>query len=1119
MSFKDDILIDSQEIHTIKNLAGLKFTLFENGSIKRIEQGKIQINLIDGSPLEPGCFNIYLRKRENKITAVPMLGSESTEKHSMGDNTFEVKGEFEGILYSCRLLPARHDSSWLWSVNLTNATNEPVQLDLISVQDVGLSRADEDKNNYYISQYIDYKPLWHDKYGHIICCRQNEHGGGQFPWLALGMISKTQSFSTDGMQFYGPAYRQCDVPGCLMADQLPGLRQGEFGVVALQAEPFVLASGQSKNLGFFGIYVSDHPAATTQEDIEHIEPVIQRLKDLGMTARPQDGVYIDPTFSLFSRSEVFMSEELAEDELKVLFGEQRRHSEIREGRLLSFFYGKNRHVVLQSKELLAQRPCAHILKTGSRLNSDESIMSCSCHMYGAFLSHLAQGNVNFNRLLTINTDALNIFRHKGLRIFINESQQYYQLAVPSAFEMSAGQCRWIYKRRQRLFEVICSADSVGPGIRLQLNVIKGPGVGWLISANLTQEHQWQIAVNEQDGSLKLLPGEKSTLAEMYQNGYFEINFEHPGCVEQIGADEMLFGDGRSRGLDFVVVKLNQTDKFTMHIDGRLTSQNRIDKKLLTKNENVLTNLDLSSVKAQSQINRISEILPWFIHNAQIHYLAPRGLEQHGGAAWGTRDICQGPVEMLLAMGRYQEVRKILAIVFANQNIDGNWPQWWMFDRYSGVRAPESHGDVVLWPLIALGQYIQYSMDYDFLNEKLSYYSETDVASPQYQTVIAHVRRAIEHLSATRFAGRTKLVNYSDGDWNDAMQPVNDTLKKRLISSWTVMLSFQAFANLAKLMRKANQSELAGQFENLCRFIQEDFNRYLVKDGIVAGFGLVEGEDKISLLLHPSDSTTGIHYYLLPMTRGILSGIFTPGQAKLHAEMIEQHLKVPGGASLMDRPMKYSGGIRNTFKRAESSAFFGREIGLMYTHTHLRYAQALARLGHADAFVRALNQVVPINIHEVVAGADIRQANCYYSSSDADFSSRYEVDKRYNDLVAGRIASRGGWRIYSSGPGIFVGIIVSHLLGLRRDYGSTIIDPVMPAQFDGLAANMNILGKKVSVSYCIGRNNNGIGKIEINGKACGFDREDNPYRVGGARIEDSVLAARLDEKLNTLKIYM
>ena len=33
----------------------------------------------------------------------------------------------------------------------------------------------------------------------------------------------------------------------------------------------------------------------------------------------------------------------------------------------------------------------------------------------------------------------------------------------------------------------------------------------------------------------------------------------------------------------------------------------------------------------------------------IHLTVPHGLEQYTGAAWGTRDVCQGPVEFLLAL--------------------------------------------------------------------------------------------------------------------------------------------------------------------------------------------------------------------------------------------------------------------------------------------------------------------------------------------------------------------------------------------------------------------------------------------------------------------------------------
>ena len=57
------------------------------------------------------------------------------------------------------------------------------------------------------------------------------------------------------------------------------------------------------------------------------------------------------------------------------------------------------------------------------------------------------------------------------------------------------------------------------------------------------------------------------------------------------------------------------------------------------------------------VQQLSDITPWFIHNALVHYLSPRGLEQYSGGGWGTRDVSQGPVELLLAHGLTRPVRE------------------------------------------------------------------------------------------------------------------------------------------------------------------------------------------------------------------------------------------------------------------------------------------------------------------------------------------------------------------------------------------------------------------------------------------------------------------------------
>src|SRR4029453_6469679 len=210
-------------------------------------------------------------------------------------------------------------------------------------------------------------------------------------------------------------------------------------------------------------------------------------------------------------------------------------------------------------------------------------------------------------------------------------------------------------------------------------------------------------------------------------------------------------------------------------------------------------------------------------------------------------------------------------------------------------------------------------------------------------------------------------------------------------------------------------------------------------------------------LHPSDASTGIRYRLLPMIHAILADLLSPAQARAHVALIREHLLGTDGARLFDHPPRYQGGPQQRFQRAESSAFFGREIGVMYTHAHLRYAEAMAHWGDAEAFFLALRQLNPIGLRDVVASARPRQANCYASSSDGCFADRYEADAHYQDLLAGSVAVECGWRVYSSGAGIAVRLIRECLLGVRQSRSRLIIDPVLPVPLDGLCPRFGLAG--------------------------------------------------------------
>ena len=155
----------------------------------------------------------------------------------------------------------------------------------------------------------------------------------------------------------------------------------------------------------------------------------------------------------------------------------------------------------------------------------------------------------------------------------------------------------------------------------------------------------------------------------------------------------------------------------------------------------------SSRRARSplagQIARLQNIIPWFVHNALIHYLSPRGLEQYSGGGWGTRDVSQGPVELLLAAGHTAPVRDLLLRVFAAQNPDGDWPQWFMFfERERTIRAGDSHGDIVFWPLLALAQYLLASGDAALLDERVNFFDAAGIAAGESATVWQHAERSL-----------------------------------------------------------------------------------------------------------------------------------------------------------------------------------------------------------------------------------------------------------------------------------------------------------------------------------------------------------------------------------------
>jgi cellobiose phosphorylase len=366
----------------------------------------------------------------------------------------------------------------------------------------------------------------------------------------------------------------------------------------------------------------------------------------------------------------------------------------------------------------------------------------------------------------------------------------------------------------------------------------------------------------------------------------------------------------------------------------------------------------------------------------------------------------------------------------------------MLEPYSVVQDKESHGDIIVWPLKALCDYIEATGDFAFLDERIAWRrADNFEKTPHVDPVTAHIDKLIDTVRA-RFIPGTNLVRYGHGDWNDSLRPVDPTTSDWMTSAWTVVLFYEQLRRYAEILRRAKRPlSQAKALDSLAAAVRKDFNTYLIRDGIVAGYGVFRPEGgEPELLLHPSDKKTGLAYSLLPMTQSIICGLFTEAQGRRHLGLIRKHLLFSDGARLMDKPIAYHGGPETFFQRAESAAFFGREIGLMYTHSHLRYGEAMSDIGEFADLWEALLVANPIAVTDELANASLRQRNAYFSSSDAAFQDRYQASDEWARVKANTIAVDGGWRIYSSGPGLYANMLVRHAFGLRRQFGKRIVTP-------------------------------------------------------------------------------
>lgn len=1041
----------------------LSMAFCQDGSIQSVYRGSLLLTRYVKHSIDRDLCAAWLRRHheDGRIEASPI----TRQGASIASNAACFTSTALGITVDEEYILA--DEGWKYTVSLGPAGGS---YDLVFLFAPGFgTEGFVLENELYASQYMDHS-VFHDQCGTVITSRQNLDQDGAFPLFQSQLHGiKAVAFSTDECQLRKSYRTVLDLSMEHLDDKV---FQGESALHALQSGLFTLEQGISVSMTCI-------TSPSNQDRVRKpLDPT--RLLDI----KPQGDwktVGIHPVKALGPDIE---GRDPRDEYLRKSF-RGIKFEEVSNNRLQSFFADGHVHVVTKAKDEVSARGTGTILMSGGDFTDFRQLrISTTTGMDGLFSSHVVIGNTNYNKLVSSNRGQYSDRPSLGMRIYLEDKGTYRRLATPSFFEMGSGHNRWTYLLDDEDIRVSCHVAANSPALRVSVD--SGKEHRFLITMLLgfgkhENKDNFELTLHP-DGFIVEAAGDNPAqntpdcpTYEVRTSGGF--SFHH---------DSILLDGMTVENPDLICLESNVTKAFQIDIGAKDVAVGPEEKErpLLEKQyDEVLSSFEIKGAAQDAAI--LDETLHFYAQNALVHYLMPHGLEQQGGAAWGTRDISQGPFEFLMTFGHYNAVRKILLNVFAHQRTSGEWPQWFMFD-YCKDAYDSCHGDVIFWPLKCLAQYITATGDTTILDECASYL-DTDKAEP----IISHVNKALASIEE-RFIDGTWLVSYDGGDWDDTLQPIDRAMKDDLVSSWTQALAYEVITGLANALEgRALAYDLSTWMEGL----RNDFHTYLIKDGCIAGFLLYS---KGKLMLHPDDDVTGIHYRLISLTRAVIAGLVCQKEALSIMDLIEKKLHYVDGVHLMDRPAPYDGGLSKLFVRAERAANIGREISLEYIHADIRHIMAAVKAGRADLAWKGLMEINPILLRERVPNALPRQANMYFSSSDGLFSNRYEYSKDFDKLKDGSIPVAGGWRLYSSGPGIYITALVRDVLGLDMGKEQLAISPCIPVSALPISACFVHDGRRIRVDY-----------VASDADGIELDGVDSAPVLSWERLRDgSVLTARL-----------
>ena len=190
-------------------------------------------------------------------------------------------------------------------------------------------------------------------------------------------------------------------------------------------------------------------------------------------------------------------------------------------------------------------------------------------------------------------------------------------------------------------------------------------------------------------------------------------------------------------------------------------------------------------------------------------------------------------------------------------------------------GPEAHGDIIVWPLKALCDYIEATGDFAFLDEPVAWRREDNFETTHAPIPSPPMSPSWSRRCANDFIPGTHLLRYGNGDWNDSLQPVDPALRDWMASSWTSRCSISNCAATRRSCARPGARQPAKRTRRArrgdARRTSHRFLRPRRRGRRLCGVPAARA-GRPNCFSTPATGRPGLSFSLIPMTQAIIGGL-------------------------------------------------------------------------------------------------------------------------------------------------------------------------------------------------------------------------------------------------------